>query len=357
MGIHSMTQDHSLQIQPLSGGFAAFADNMARASAFADYASRKAHNTLLRHANDLAAFAQFLIEAQQNIQLDPNNPATRERLKNEGLRFQTEPDAWQGMTFGVVEGFVRWQLLRGYAINTVNARLSTIKVYCGLAVKGGVLPSEEYAKIRGVRNYSRTDGRRLNQRREQSRVGHKKAESVRLTEEDVDLLKTQPDSPQGRRDSVLMALLLDLGLRANELASLRVGDVNLNTGEIAVYRQKVDMEQVHYLTDDCRQALLAYREHMPAQGAFLLRGSRKDGELTADRMSERAITKRVRFLGELIGVSGLSAHDCRHSWATRAVRAGTDTFALLNAGGWTSTATAERYIEQGRIANEGVKLR
>jgi integrase len=55
-------------------------------------------------------------------------------------------------------------------------------------------------------------------------------------------------------------------------------------------------------------------------------------------------------------LKGLSAHDGRHSWATKAVRSGTDPFALQEAGGWNSLAMPRRYVEAARIANEGVKL-
>jgi integrase len=73
-------------------------------------------------------------------------------------------------------------------------------------------------------------------------------------------------------------------------------------------------------------------------------------------MSEWAITKRVNKPGEKIGVMGLSAHDGRHSWATRAARNKTDAFALQGAGGWNSLAMPRRYVEAAKIANEGVNL-
>ncbi len=73
-------------------------------------------------------------------------------------------------------------------------------------------------------------------------------------------------------------------------------------------------------------------------------------------MSERAITDRVKTLGEAIGITGLSAHDCRHYWATSAVRNGTDIKSLQDAGGWSSPAMPLRYAESASIANKGVKL-
>ena len=67
-------------------------------------------------------------------------------------------------------------------------------------------------------------------------------------------------------------------------------------------------------------------------------------------MSERAIIKRVGYLGEQIGVQGLSPHDCRHYWATRAARQGTNPFALQDAAGWNSLSMPRRYVESAKIA-------
>lgn len=46
----------------------------------------------------------------------------------------------------------------------------------------------------------------------------------------------------------------------------------------------------------------------------------------------------------------------RHSWATRAARAGTDPFVLQDAGGWNSLAMPRRYVGREEVSNEGVKL-
>jgi hypothetical protein len=44
-----------------------------------------------------------------------------------------DPAAWSGMSNGLVEGFVQWQLKQGYAIGSINMRLSTMWLYCKLA--------------------------------------------------------------------------------------------------------------------------------------------------------------------------------------------------------------------------------
>ena len=88
----------------------------------------------------------------------------------------------------------------------------------------------------------------------------------------------------------------------------------------------------------------------------MLRASRKGGALQDAGMTARALTARVRDLGAAVGLVGLSAHDLRHYWATRAARSGTPLDRLQDAGGWASPAMPLRYVETAKIANQGVLL-
>jgi integrase len=316
----------------------------ASASLFADFRSRKSPHTLRRHDAALDLFARYLAAAGI-----PHVPS--------GQALALEPAAWSGATWGLVAGFGRWLLAQGYAIGSVNGRLSTIKTYCRLAMQAGVLDPSAYVAIRAVQGYSRAEGKRVDAGRATARVGAKKAEAVALTAEQAAQLKRQPDTPQGRRDAILMCLLLDHGLRAGEVARLAVADLDLAAGELRFYRPKVDKVQTHRLTRETLGAARRYVEvgDCPAAGA-LLRSSRRGGELGPAGMTERAISERVRVLGEAIGVQGLSAHDLRHSWATRAARNGTPIDRLQDAGGWSSPAMPLRYVEAAKVANEGVRV-
>jgi integrase len=150
--------------------------------------------------------------------------------------------------------------------------------------------------------------------------------------------------------------MLDLGLRCGEVAQLTVADVDLNRGELRVYRPKVDVEQTHNLINGLQAAVAEFIEHDALPIGPLLRASRKGGELTTAGMTEQAITARVRVLGAEIGIEGLSAHDLRHTWATQAARNGTPIDRLQDAGGWASPSMPLRYVEAAKIANEGVRL-
>jgi len=343
------------------------ANHYAAAGVFAEYTGAKAQNTLIAQRIDLATFTDYL------------HTATAGAGCPDAERLQSEASAWRGMTHGLVKGFVLWMLEHGFAIASVNRKLSTVKVYANLAYAADVIGEKEASLIRTVTGYGGTKGKRQDDKRKNkglaTRKGYKKAVNVELDKDQVQLLKTQPDTPQGRRDAVIMCLLLDHGLRVGELANLPVkGQVltgeglrnvgvflgkdknGADTGKFVFYRPKVDKVQTHELRGEALAAVVRWLATDAPKEGLLLRGSRKGGHLTGAGMSERAITERVRSLGEAIGVKGLSAHDCRHSWATRVNDAGTDAFALRDAGGWSSLAMPSKYVGRAAIANERVKL-
>lgn len=322
------------------------ANQYAASGAFADYTGRKSDNTLRAQRADLATWSVYLCAATS-----PHGAACPD-----AETLQYDPAAWQGVTWGLVAGFVKWMLSEGYAVGTVNRHLATVKVYCRMASQAGAIDATDAAMIRSVQGYGGKDARRIDERRETTRKGAKKALAVSISNEQATALKMQPDTPQGRRDAVIMALLLDHGLRVGELTALLVTAFDLRSGTFTFYRPKVGKTQTHRLTPDAARSIKAWFRHDALAIGALLRGSRKGGALTDAGMSERAITERVRVLGEAVGVTGLSAHDCRHYWATRAASQGTDPFALRDAGGWTSLAMPSRYVEASAIANERVKL-
>jgi integrase len=338
------------------------ANRAAKTAVFADYLSRRSDNTIATQAAALALFADFLAAA--------GHPDI------DGECLQQDPECWRGVTWGIVEAFVKWMLAQGFAITTVNNRLSAVKVYAKLATKAGIIDPQELALIKTVSGYAGKEAKRINERRDITRVGNKKAEHVSLTPGQAQTLTdwTIYAGEQGLRDCLMMCLLLEHGLRVGEVARLQVSDFDLQAGEMKFYRPKVDKVQTHKLTGKTYRALTAYLDQVqPSVG--LLVGSVKGGRMTDQPMSERAITKRVSYLGlQLLGISKerkieraggyvqtrevglLSAHDCRHFWATDAARNQTDAFRLQEAGGWSSLVMPRRYVEDAKIANEGVKL-
>ncbi len=327
-----------MAMQPTGLEVAGQAANEAAGTAFfADYLSRKADNTISNQATALGVFATYLTAVGVTLPC---------------ADFQHDPACWQGVTWGIVEGFVKWQLAQGYSIASVNNRLAHVKTYAKLATKAGAIPAQEYAMIRLVQGYGGKEAKRIDERRTVTRIGHKKGAHVPLTAVQARQLKTHPDTPQGRRDTLLMCLLLEHGLRVGEVAGLNVADFDLAAGELRFYRPKVDKLQNHKLTADTLRAAVSYFEYDAPKDGRVLRGSAKGGALTGG-MSMQAIKQRVAYLGQQAGITGLSPHDCRHYWATFWADK-VSPFRLQEAGGWASLEMPRRYVEAAAVANEGM---
>ena len=342
---YARSPHHENALQPLLPGELARlegdqASTAAAYSRFNEYRSRRAQQTLRRQDADLLLFREYLQSAGVH---------TGELTSDAG--------AWRVVTWELIEAFISWQLQLGYALASINVRLSSIKTYSRLAMQVGTLTPQEYALIRAVQGFSNREQARIDQNRPVKRIGWKKAAAVKISASEAAALKSQPDTPQGRRDALMMCLLLDQGLRVGELAALKVNDFDLAEGMLRFFRPKVDIEHVHRLTPATLAALNACLDAGELiHNELLLRRSRKTEELGVAGMSDRAITGRVCFLAERLGLMGLSAHDCRQHWATSAAHQGTDPLALQEAGSWTSLADPRRSIKDNDIANYGADL-
>lgn len=341
--------------------FGAAADEAARRFRFDEYQQEKADNTNRRQKNDLKTFAEYLGKVAG--------------IMSSGADLYAAPDAWRGITWGIVKGFREWMLQQSYAIGTVNIKLSTVKTYAKMAFEAGVIPENQHLMIDGVNGLKMSAGKNRDERRAaegiDTRRGNKKARSIELTADQRRTLKRDhEDTPQGRRDAVLMCLMLDHGLRASEVEKVLVGGVDFSggengRGEITFYRPKVNEWHTHDMSSDTRRALKAYFNAGDAplpNDAPLLRKSRslKDGgaikteALGESGMSTRAITKRVNLIGRRHGIEGLSAHDLRHSGATAfCKRYPNQPLKLQEWGGWKSLAMPRRYVDYAEVANRG----
>ncbi len=353
------------------------ANRVAADYLFADYRQRRADRTIRTQTAALQLWVQYLATVGAANELlaeaeawalayfaDDRLDSLADHADSQGLAVeivlaahycQHLSAAWQGVTWGLVEGFVKWLLNQGYSMSSVNNRLSAVKVYARLAAKAGTVSPEEHALIREVRGYGSTESKRVNNKRGKKRVGYKKEEAIVLTSQQARRLKTEhPPTPQGIRDRLLICLLLDLGLRASEVSALKVADI-AEDGYVTIYRQKTDSTDRMALSADITAVLAEYSRYMRKNGE-LLRGSRKNGKLTDQIMSVRAIGARIKMLGrDILGIWELSPHDLRHTWATRAAKE-SNPFVLRDAGGWTNMQTPSRYVEKAKVVNEGIRL-
>lgn len=320
------------------------ANAAANQNAWQRYHAEITDNTKLRQLNDLASYARYLEHAGIN--------RTVEEL-------YTDAYAWEGTTYGLLEGYKAWAVKQGYAVGTINVRLATLRKYCELAgpTYMKVISEQDLQLIQTVKGVAGKKARNLDNDRTKegiaTRKGFKKAIATTLTtSQALALKKTKTPHARGtaKRDAALMGLMIEHALRCGEIADLNIEHVNLQASTLTFYREKTDKTETHTLHKHTFMALEDYLAEEQRTSGPLFLGNK------GQRLSRRAINARVNDLGKQLGLPTLSPHDLRHFWAFDALRRGTPFDKVKSGGGWKSDSMPLRYAAQAGIANEGVKI-
>lgn len=212
--------DHARQTVAQLG---ALVTEAAGALVLEDRRWRSARRTQLRQHDDLVRFARFLAELAAHAGLPFTDPATYAE------RLATDLGEWQSITWGHVQAHMAWLLDSGYAVGTIDNALSTLKVYARLAQRAGALEAEDLTRILDLHPFGYRGGLIVDDHRpadKRRRPGAKKGQPTAITPEEAQALKTShPDDPRGRRDALLLTLLIDHGLRVGEVVALQLEDI------------------------------------------------------------------------------------------------------------------------------------
>lgn len=141
------------------------------------------------------------------------------------------------------------------------------------------------------------------------------------------------------RDTAIIRLLLDCGLRASELCGLRVQDVDLDA-EAVIVKGKGDRVRAAYLSARTTAALDKYlRKRAGHRWAHLEQVFlTQRGALSPDGLRER-----IRARGDAAGIAHLHPHRFRHTFAHDYLLNGGQERDLKRLAGWTSDTMLERY--------------
>lgn len=148
----------------------------------------------------------------------------------------------------------------------------------------------------------------------------------------------------GFRDWVMILALLDTGLRANELVSLSLDNINLDDGIVKVYG-KGAKERIVPIGARVQRATWKYLQRYRSQPANPLCTSlflTRNGEpITVNRLETI-----IENYGRKAGIEGTrcSPHTFRHTFAISYLRNGGDVFSLQRILGHSSLETVRIYI-------------
>jgi site-specific recombinase XerD len=154
------------------------------------------------------------------------------------------------------------------------------------------------------------------------------------------------ESIQDLRDRALFMLMLRCGLRVEEVAHLRLQDLDLSQRRILVCGGKGNKDRIVYISHDAHRALLNYLRSRSSSkvGEVFLVGK---GTYRGTSISVRGIQKRMEYYARKTGLK-LSCHHLRHTMATQLLNADADLVTIQDLLGHTRIKTTQRYA---RVSN------
>jgi len=162
-----------------------------------------------------------------------------------------------------------------------------------------------------------------------------------LTEEEIDRLFATPDisTPDGIRDRAMLELMYAAGLRVSEMVSLKQSEVDLHSGIVNCHgkgskerRVPLGKSAIHWLQQYA--ALKAAFGKSPYQNLFLSRGK---------PLTRHFAWATIKSYAESIGISNVSPHTLRHSFATHLLQHGADSRSVQALLGHSDISTTQIY--------------
>jgi integrase len=238
----------------------------------------------------------------------------------------------QGLSRALLMEYRAAMVEKKLSASTVNVRLSAVRKLVGEAQRNGIIDAEEAANLAGVPN--------LPQRG--TRLGNW------LTREQAKELLTVPDRStlKGKRDYVILSLLVGCALRRQELASLDIASIQMREGRwvVADLRGKGGRVRTVAIPLWVKQGIDAWTVAATIEKGRLLRPLSKSGKLIGDELGDWAIWSVVEQCAREIGIEHFGAHDLRRTCAKLCRKNGGDLEQIKFLLGHSSIQTTERYL-------------
>lgn len=177
-----------------------------------------------------------------------------------------------------------------------------------------------------------------------------KVKAPRLDEEPLEpvdigdvraMLETCDNTFLGKRNRAMLLFLLDTGLRAREVLSIDLQDINLVTGNVLLRHGKGGKPRSVFIGKESRKALRAYlRERIDNNKALWITDDQ------TKRLAYGGLRTLLERHAKLAGIAAPSAHDFRRAFAISMLRNGVDLVTLARLMGHTSLKVLQRYLKQ-----------
>jgi integrase len=227
---------------------------------------------------------------------------------------------------------VRAQLVERYAPATVNKILSSLRGVLKTCWRLGLMDAETYARAADVAN-----------------VRAKTLPSGRAVERDEvrALFAACDDSPAGRRDAAMLAILYGGGLRRAELCGLDLDDFDAGECLITVRSGKGRRDRIVYLSKRACSLVNRWISARGTDGGPLFCPISAGGTVRLTRLRGEAVRYILQKLQRKAGLTGITPHGFRRGFVSQLLSAGVDVFTVQRLAGHADAVTTARYDRRG----------
>lgn len=261
-----------------------------------------AQNTLQAYQQDLSAYHQFLIKKKIS--------------------------GWDAVTRDHILQFVLDERERGLQTSSLARRLVSIKLFHRFLLREKLMTDD-------VTNVL-----------ESPKLWKKLPRFLTTTDVENLLHAPNPKKITGARDRALLECLYATGMRVSEIAQLKIGDINFDSGFLKC-RGKGSKERLVPFGREARNCLTKYLEKVrPKQNPttdHVFIGKSGAG------LSRQFIWQLIKKYAKLAGVSTeITPHTFRHSFATHMLEFGADLRVVQELLGHSDIATTQIYTHVSR---------
>ena len=270
-------------------------------------------HTLRAYLNDLDQFCDYLVNGPKAIQRPEGEPRPRATLDTMAQAGKNE-----------IRAFLAHVQTAGGSPRTSARKLAAIRAAYKFFVRTGRLETNPGMSVKSPK------------------LGRNLPEVLSIPE--VTALVEAPDvsTPLGVRDRAVLETLYSSGIRASELTSMKLADLDLGHGIVRVFGKR-KKERIAQLGSHAIQAINAYlgvRPQFGKPGHGIVFVNARGGPLTS-RSVQRILEKYVRQT--LPGRHEVSPHTLRHTFATHMLNAGADLRVVQELLGHESLSSTQIY--------------
>lgn len=209
--------------------------------------------------------------------------------------------------------------------NTINGRIKTLRVFLRVLYENEYIDFNPAASLKSIKG--------------------KSTEIIPFNDEQVKALLNMPDKDTfaGLRDYMIMRILLDTGIRLNELCNIRLSDINMKDYRIYIRKGKGRKSRTVFFGNDTRKTIQKYLNFTGLSDADEYLILNPDGF----QLKPRSVQERISIHATAAGIKGVrpSPHTFRHTFAKMFLMNDGDPYVLKDLLGHNSMSTVIIYLK------------